>query len=273
MGRAIGDVDAVASRVRQLARRYEMLDAAPTAGRKVVVSSWEGDNPMPGNNNSDQHDPDPGRTTTIVLAEFAGLRGEIATRVNLLVTLILGNLTVLGVVFGIALSRSGNTKILLVLPLVTPSIGLLYLDQSRELENFGVYISKHIRPQLKIPPQLKVNDVEAFGWESWIVKRQSNPWIASPYLIALVLQFLGPPIAVLVYGYPYRPHPLVAVSALQIWLWWTGAVLTSGLIFYAIIFGIHALRNPRSKVRTELQSRQVSADELGKSLGGTTETD
>ena len=93
---------------------------------------------MPGNNDSDQHDPDPGRTTTIVLAEFAGLRSEIATRVNLLVTVILGNLTVLGVVFGIALGRSGNTHILLVLALVTPSIGLLYLDQSRELENLGV---------------------------------------------------------------------------------------------------------------------------------------
>ena len=83
---------------------------------------------MPDNRSEDQHDPDE-RIRTIVLAEFSGLRGEIATRVNLRYEII-ANLTVLGVVFGIALN-SGNTSVLLVLPFITPSLGVMYIDQQR----------------------------------------------------------------------------------------------------------------------------------------------
>jgi hypothetical protein len=94
---------------------------------------------MTGDHSSDQHDRELARTTTIVVAEFAGLRGEIATRISLLVTLILGNLTVLGVVFGIALSHPGNTNVLLLLPLVTPCIGILVIDSYRNLDLLGRY--------------------------------------------------------------------------------------------------------------------------------------
>jgi hypothetical protein len=81
--------------------------AAPPAARLEVLAPREEAPLMPDNRSEDQHDPDE-RIRTIVLAEFSGLRGEIATRVNLLATMIIANLTVLGVVFGIALN-SGNT--------------------------------------------------------------------------------------------------------------------------------------------------------------------
>ena len=86
----------------------------------------------------------------------------------LLVTLILGNLTVLGVVFGIALSHPGNTNVLLLLPLVTPCIGILVIDSYRNLDLLGRYTYRVIRPQLQIKSQLKIDGVEVFDWEQWI---------------------------------------------------------------------------------------------------------
>jgi hypothetical protein len=68
----------------------------------------------------DNNDADLARITGIVLAEFAGLRSEISTRINLQTALSLGNLTVVGVVVSIALARPGNGGALLVLPLVVP---------------------------------------------------------------------------------------------------------------------------------------------------------
>src|SRR5260370_1234290 len=120
---------------------------------------------MTGDDSSDQHDGELARTTTIVLAEFTGLRSEIATRVSIQATLIFGNLTVLGVVFGIALSHPGNTDVLLLLPIVTPCIGIIVIDSFRNLDILGRYISRVIRPQLQIKSQLKFEGMEVFDWE------------------------------------------------------------------------------------------------------------
>jgi hypothetical protein len=189
---------------------------------------------MPDNRNEEEDDL--GRTTTIVLTEFSGLRSEIATRVNLLATMIIANLTVLGVVFGIALNRSGNTSVLLVLLFVTPSLGLMYIDQQRNLVFLGDYIREHIRQHLQI------DDPEVFGWESYIRKRQFSLWLAAPYLSAVFIQFLIPPIAVLIYAWSSRSQ--VLVNTLQRGLWLVGAVITCGSTIYAVRYLIRLF--PRS---------------------------
>lgn len=217
---------------------------------------------MPGDDSSDQHDPDPMRTTSIVLAEFAGLRGEVATRINLQVTIILGNLTVLGVVLGIALSRPENRSILLLLPIVTPCIGLLVIDSFRNLDMLGQYIHRFIRPHLRITSQREIDGVEVFGWERWINEHHVMPWLFLPYQVVLFLEFLGPPIAVLIAAIQYHlHHRLEPVSALQVGLWWAGVVLTGGLIPYALGYGAYAFCNPKG-------SRKIRSDPSGGDAGG-----
>jgi hypothetical protein len=165
---------------------------------------------------SNQHDSDPARTTTIVLAEFAALRGEVATRINLQVTLMLANLTILGVVLGIALSRPDNRNVLLVLPLVTPCIGVLVLDSFRNLDLLGQYIHRFIRPHLPITSQRKVEGVEVFGWEQWISEQHFKWWLFVPYQLVLFAEFLGPPITVLAYAVRYHlDNPHASVGTLQ----------------------------------------------------------
>jgi len=215
---------------------------------------------MPGDYSPDQHDPDPARTTTIVLAEFAGLRGEIATRINLQVTLMLGNLTVLGVVLGIALSRPDNRSILLLLPLVTRCIGVLVIDSFRNLDMLGQYIHRFIRPHLRITSQREIEGVEVFGWERWISEHHFMPWLFVPYQFVLFFGFLGPPIAVLIYAIQYhRHHPHVQVSTLQRWLWWAGAVLTGILILYALGYGVYAFWSSKGskKIRSSPGDRSA----------------
>jgi hypothetical protein len=205
----------------------------------------EGNHSIASDGGSDHQDRDRERATTIVLAEFAGLRGEITTRINLQVTLMLGNLTIVGVVLGIALSQPSNRGILLILPLVTPCIGVLVIDSFRNLDLLGRYIKGYIRPQLDIPAQDEVES-ELFDWERWISRQHFNPSLWVPYQFVLFLEFLGPPIAVLISAIQYhRYHPQEPVSGLQRWLWWMGTVLTCSLAIYAISYGIYALRGPQ----------------------------
>lgn len=217
----------------------------------------------------DQYDRELDRTTTIVLAEFAGLRGEIATRINLQATLILGNLTVLGVILGIALSHPGNknvptsANILLLLPLVTPFIGMHAVDGYRSLDILGKYIHRVIRPQLQIESHIEVESAEVFGWERWIdAHRFTMLWLEAPLQLVVwlgfFLEFLGAPIAVLIVAVQYHlHHPHMQVSTLQVLVWWMGAILTGLLILYMLGSLLYSVRIP------QLLKRQVRVAEAG----------
>ena len=197
---------------------------------------------MTGDGSSSQHDGELARITTIVLAEFAGLYSEKATRISILYTLILGNLTVLGVVLAIALSRSGNMNVLLLIPLVTPCIELLVIDGFRNLGLLDRYISRVIRPQLQIKSQLKFEDIEVFEWERWLTKHQFTLGLAIPFQFVLAAEFLAPPIAALIFTINYYfQHPQVQFSALQRGLWVTGAVLTGVSIIFAALYARYPL--------------------------------
>src|SRR5262249_9278669 len=180
--------------------------------------------------------------TTIVLAEFAGLRSEIDTRISILITLMLGNLTVLGVILGIALSRPDNIEVLLLIPLVTPCIGLLVIDTFRNLDTLGRYISRVIRPQLQIKSHLKFEGMEVFDWERRAAKHFFAPGLWVPFQFVLAVEFVVPPVAVLIYTFNYHlQHPHMQVSALQRGLWITGAALTLAPIIFGIFYGLYSL--------------------------------
>jgi hypothetical protein len=225
------------------------------AVREVTALTRRRDHPMPDDDSSAQDDKDLVRTTSIVLAEFAGLRSEIATRVNLQFTLILGNLTVLGVVLGIGLSRPDNKSILLLLPIVTPCIGLLVIDQYRLLSILSQYIYTVVRPQLHITS--RANGVEVFAWEQWIMGQLFDPWLFIPPQLVLALEFFGPSVGVLIAAWQYHlHHPQEQVTALQQWLWWGGTILTIGLFLYALAYGTYSYWHPRGVRRSRTSPKK-----------------
>lgn len=200
------------------------------------------------------------RTTTIVLAEFAGLRGEIATRINILVTLMIANLTILGVILGIALTPNGNTKVLLLIPLVAPCLGLLIIDTFRNLDYLSEYICAVIRPQLQITSQAEFKGMSVFNWEKWVTKHQYTRVHAIPFQFVLVVEFLAPPIVTLIYAIIHFQSPQVQLSAMQWGLWWTGAVLTGVLMIFAFVYAVFSLSNPDGSMNVRLRGSNPPRD-------------
>ena len=112
---------------------------------------------------------------------------------------------------------------------------MLVIDTFRNLHLLSGYIYDVIRPQLQI------NDVKVFGWEKWVAEHTFTFHLAGPFLVVLGLEFLGPPITILIYTVEYHFNHLdVQVSTLQRWLWWTGTVLTGVLILYAIGYAVYS---------------------------------
>lgn len=211
------------------------------------------DYPMTGESSPGQHDGELERTTTIVLAEFTGLRGESATRINILVTLMIANLTILGIILGIALTPKGDVKVILLIPLVAPCLGLLIIDTFRNLDYISEYICKIIRPQLRIPSPLNSEGTAVFDWERWITTQQYTFVHAIPFQFVLVVEFLAPPIAALIYTIIHFQSPHEQLTAFQWGLWGTGAFLTGVLIISAIVYGGFSLFHPGGSKNVRLK--------------------
>jgi hypothetical protein len=203
------------------------------------------DYPMTDEGSPAKYDGELERTTTIVLAEFAGIRGEIATRINILVTLMIANLTILGIILGIALTPKGSVKVVLLIPLVAPCLGLLIIDTYRNLDYMAAYICKVIRPHLQITSRLEFNGMKVFDWERWVTKNQYTFVHAVPFQFVMVVEFLAPPIAALIYIIIHFQSSHMQLSAFQWGLWGTGAFLTSVLIIFAVVYAYFSLFNPQ----------------------------
>jgi hypothetical protein len=141
---------------------------------------------------------------------------------------------------------------------VTSCIGLLVIDTFGNLDSLGRYISRVIRPQLQIKSVLVVGDMRVFDWERWAAKYHFSPRTAGPFQFVLVAEFLGPPIAVLIYAYNYHlQHPHVQVNTLQLSVWWAGVVLTGVLIIFALVYGIYSAIHSRGSKK--IRSSQTSS--------------
>jgi hypothetical protein len=95
---------------------------------------------MPSENNPDSV------ILQVTLAEFSVLRAEISKRSEAQNSLISLNITALGTVGGFVLSQRADLKLLLLLPILSPVLGILYLDHGTNIANIGRYIDERIKP-------------------------------------------------------------------------------------------------------------------------------
>ncbi len=82
------------------------------------------------------------------LAEFSALRDEIANRSSAQHTLIGLNLTAIGGIGGFVLSEHADVRLLLLLPILSPALGLLFFDHAINIKKIGTYIGEELRPAL-----------------------------------------------------------------------------------------------------------------------------
>jgi hypothetical protein len=82
--------------------------------------------------------------------EFKALRAEIAQRSTAQVTIIQLNVTAIGIVLGAALSKipDPDGRILFIIPILSPMLGLLFLDHDAAIRNIGQFIQFRIKPRV-----------------------------------------------------------------------------------------------------------------------------
>jgi hypothetical protein len=95
-------------------------------------------------------DEDPESLQRMALSEFSALRNEIGSRSTAQHTLINLSITAIGAVVGFALAQKGNLSLLLLLPILSPSLGMLYLDHAINIMNIGNYIDTQLKPILRL---------------------------------------------------------------------------------------------------------------------------
>jgi hypothetical protein len=178
----------------------------------------------------------------VSIAEFNKLRDEIGARSGSAWTLLGLNATVSSTVAGFVLAQKANPLALLLLPLLAPSLGLLFIDHATNIGNIGTYINTVLKPLLREA----ADDERLLSYEEWVDNFERQPVRRLlPFGIPLVLLFNAVPIGSLVFS----------ASRLDD-LWWAWVLWTIGLAATAIQFAFwvallgpplrRAMRTPNS---------------------------
>ena len=182
-------------------------------------------------------DADQGVVVQVALAEFNKLRDEISGRSGSAWTLLGLNATVTSAVAGFVLAQKADPLLLLLLPLLNPALGLLFLDHATNIGNIGTYIDTVLKPLLRGAAR----EERLMGYEEWVDKYETNPFRRLlPFGIPLVLLFNITPVASLVYSARF-------VDTAWGWAIWGLGVLVTGVqvAFWAAFLGPplrHAVR-------------------------------
>jgi hypothetical protein len=162
--------------------------------------------------------PDSSAVLSVALAEFGKLRDEIAGRSNTLWTLLALNATVSSTVAGFVLAQKADPLLVLLLPLLAPSLGLLVIDHATNIGNIGEYINTVIKPLI----HEATGEPRLLRYEEWVDKwetRSTRRVLA--FGLPLILLFTVVPVASLVYTIPHLDNGTVWA------LWATGLALTA----------------------------------------------
>ena len=161
---------------------------------------------------------DPALVVQVSLAEFNKLRDEIAGRSTAFWTLLGLNVTASGTVAGLVIGYKADPALLLLLPLLTPSLGLLAIDHTFNIARLGRYIDAVIKPMLRAA----TGNPNVLGNEETVQEYERHPVLRLlPFGIPLVVLFTGIPVgALIVTAYLATvPSPIGA-------LWWIGLIAT-----------------------------------------------
>jgi hypothetical protein len=133
-------------------------------------------------------------------AEFNAYRQEILARSGYQHTLLTLNLTAVSAAGGLVLSAHGDARVLVLLPIISSSIGLLWYDHARNIDSLGDYIREHL-------PQFG-------GYEKRIATLERSEARRVPMTLALLIMFVATPIAGLLIPLQFLAGPLWALWGL-----------------------------------------------------------
>jgi len=92
--------------------------------------------------------PDPKDQITILLAEYQALRAEIQTRSGAQSTMMQLTITALGALAALSFTQYGDRRMLLLIPVISTILGLVWLDHAANISNIGDFIQQRLWPAL-----------------------------------------------------------------------------------------------------------------------------
>jgi hypothetical protein len=153
------------------------------------------------------------------LKQFEVLWTEIARRSNAQQALIGLSVTVTGTVGGLVVTGKSDPVLLVVLAIVSPVLGLLWIDHARNIGD----IAEFIRTKWTWEP----------NWETHIENKKRSAERFIFFILAMGLTFLSPAVAGLIASG-------IDVDGAE-WVAWSGAALLTAL--FAIGFGLQVWRS------------------------------
>jgi len=122
---------------------------------------------------------------------------------------------------GFVLSDKAADELLILLPIVSGAIGLLWYDHARNIDSLGDYI--------------RVDLPRSNGYERRIAELEQSEWRRMPMTAALMLMFVGAPIAGLVV-------PLGELHGALWGLWAVGLILALTCAYWLIRWLVEGFR-------------------------------
>jgi hypothetical protein len=144
---------------------------------------------------------------TIATQEYDALRTEIFSRSSAQHTLLNLNITAIGVILGVVLTNRANLIVLLAVPVVATSFGLLYFDHAGAIERIGVYVRYVLRPNIVD----RTGDPSNLAWDTFAAKAFRSKRLS-------VIAFAAP-VFVIFIGSPAAASIAVIPAISQAWQW------------------------------------------------------
>jgi hypothetical protein len=129
--------------------------------------------------------PDPNLVIRAALAEYTALRAEVTSRISGQDTMLNLYITAAAAIFGFALSGHADPLILLVLPLLSAAVRLLYHNHNQYIKLVSAYLNDQLRPLVTG----RLGEPGLLGWQERSAEYQRGPrWrrLAHPAGLALL---------------------------------------------------------------------------------------
>jgi hypothetical protein len=160
----------------------------------------------------------PGLVSQIVLAEFNVLRKEISDRSAGAQFLMNLNITGAATIAGFVLSHKADALLLLLIPLLSPCLGMLYVDHAFNIQSLGNYIQKEITPLL-----IGItNEPRLMQYENRIDEYERQRLLRFlPFGLPTTVIFAVAPISSLIFTWPHLDYSWAWI------LWGSGLLLVA----------------------------------------------
>jgi len=148
--------------------------------------------------------PDNNLVISAALAEYTALRAEVTNRISGQDTMLTLYMTAVAAIFGFALSGHADLQILLVLPLLSAAVRLLYHNHNQYIRLLSAYLDDQLRPLVTD----RLGEPGLLGWHERSTVYQRGPrWRRLAHPAGLGLLFPVPAAVALVLVTPRLSSP------------------------------------------------------------------